>query len=175
MKVLVGVFQPSPRRKPWIAKKLQASALGDHRILHLFRTSIIIEIMRVLSIIFCYLFIQKRQGWKSIYAKHLILLQILEYDWSHKDLRKRAWEMLHSCKVLRTFELLCVFWENPSREKWRKNCTGFSAEFFGFQSVEIFCFAKKTKIKMLTTSSRSLTRIHQCFLRSLVLYFWPVG
>ena len=111
MKVLVGVFQPSPRRKPWIAKKLQASALGDHRILHLFRTSIIIEIMRVLSIIFCYLFIQKRQGWKSIYAKHLILLQILEYDWSHKDLRKRAWEMSSSGKKLSIFEFL-FSWQN---------------------------------------------------------------
>ena len=85
-------------------------------------------------------------------------------------LRKRAWEMLHSCKVLRTFELLCVFWENPSREKWRKNCTGFSAEFFGFQSVQMFCFARKTKIQTLITSSRSLTRIHQRFLKSLGLY-----
>ena len=68
-------------------------------------------------------------------------------------------------------------WENPSKslraaeksqgaaeknkEKVEANCTGFSAEFFGSQSVEMFCFAKKTEIQMLSTSSRSLTRIHQ--------------
>ena len=36
-------------------------------------------------------------------------------------------------------------------------------------SVEMFCFARKTKIHMLTTSSWSLTRIHQRFLKFKVL------
>ena len=60
-------------------------------------------------------------------------------------------------------------WENPSKslraaeksqgpaeknkEKVEATCTGFSAEFFGSQSVEMFCFARKTKNQMLTTSS----------------------
>ena len=35
----------------------------------------------------------------------------------------------------------------------------------------MFCFARKTKIQTLTTSSRSLTRIHQRLLKSLKLYF----
>ena len=75
-----------------------------------------------------------------------------------------------SSKVSRTFEFLFVFlscWENPSKtlraaeksqgvaEKNKEiveaNCTDFSAEFFGSQSVEMFCFARKTKIQMLTT------------------------
>ena len=79
-------------------------------------------------------------------------------------------------------------WENPSKslraaeksqgaaeknkEKVEVNCTGFSAEFFGSQSIEMFCFARKTKIQMLTTSSQSLTRIHQrllLILRTLLL------
>ena len=50
-------------------------------------------------------------------------------------------------------------WENPSKslraaeksqggaeknkETVEANCTGFSAEFFGSQSVEMFCFARK--------------------------------
>ena len=50
-------------------------------------------------------------------------------------------------------------WENPSKssraaekiqdaakknnEKVEANCTGFSAEFFGSQLVEMFCFARK--------------------------------
>ena len=71
-------------------------------------------------------------------------------------------------------------WENPSKslraaeknkEKVEANCTGFSAEFFGSQSVEMFCFARKTKIQMLTTSCRSLTRIHQPLFKSLGLYY----
>jgi hypothetical protein len=36
-----------------------------------------------------------------------------------------------------------------NKEKVEANCTGFSAEFFGSQSVEMFCFAGKTKIQML--------------------------
>ena len=56
-------------------------------------------------------------------------------------------------------------WENPSKflraaEKNKKveaNCTGYSAEFFGSHSVEIFCFTGKTKIQVLTTFSRSFT------------------
>ena len=39
-----------------------------------------------------------------------------------------------------------------NKEKLEANCTGFSAEFFGSQSVEMFCFARKTKIQMLTAS-----------------------
>ena len=91
--------------------------------------------------------------------------------------------------VLRTFEFSQGFEaadKNPSKslraaEKSQENieellrkveakCTGFSAEFFDSQSVEMFCFARKTKIQMLTTSSRSLTRIHQGLLKSLGLY-----
>ena len=36
----------------------------------------------------------------------------------------------------------------------------------------MFCFARKTKIQMLTTSCRSLTRIHQCVHKSLGLRLW---
>ena len=32
-----------------------------------------------------------------------------------------------------------------NKEKVEVNCTGFSAEFFGSQSVEMFCFARKKK------------------------------
>ena len=103
-------------------------------------------------------------------------------------LKKRAQEMSRSGKVSRTFDFLRVFGaaeKKPSKslraaekcqgaaeknkEKIEANCTGFSAEFFDSQSVEMFCFARKTKIQMLTTSSRSLTRIHQCLLKSLGL------
>ena len=74
-----------------------------------------------------------------------------------------------SSKVSWTFELLHDV-ENPSKslraaeksqEKVEANCTGFSAEFFGSQSVEMFCFARKTKIQKLTTFCWSLTWIHQ--------------
>jgi hypothetical protein len=69
--------------------------------------------------------------------------------------------MSRSGKVSRTFELLPVFGAaEKNKEKVEANCTGFSAKFFGSQSAEIFCFARKTKIRMLTTSSQSLTRIH---------------
>ena len=56
------------------------------------------------------------------------------------------------------------------KEKVEANCTGFSAEFFGSQSVEMFGFARKTKIQILTTSCLSLTKIHQLLLKSLGLY-----
>ena len=76
--------------------------------------------------------------------------------------------MSRSCKVSRTFEFLQVFGvaeqsqgaAEKNKEKVEANDTCFSAEFFGSQSVEMFCFARKTKVQMLTTSSRSLTRIH---------------
>ena len=86
-----------------------------------------------------------------------------------------------SGKVLQTFNSFMRFWscwENSSKslraaeknkEKVEANCTGFSAELFGFQSVEIFFLARKTKIQMLTTSSQSLKRIHQCLLKPLGL------
>ena len=64
--------------------------------------------------------------------------------------------MSHSGKVLRKFEFLCIWscWENPSKclrateknkEKVEANCTGFSAELLGFQSVEIFFFGQENK------------------------------
>ena len=68
--------------------------------------------------------------------------------------------MSRSGKVSSSFEFLRVFGAaEKNKEKVEANCTGFSAEFFGSQSVEMFCFARKTKIQMLTTSSQSLTRI----------------
>ena len=62
--------------------------------------------------------------------------------------------MSRSGKVLRTFEFLRVFGAaeknqgaaEKNKEKFEANCTGFSAEFFGSQSVEMFSFARKTKI-----------------------------
>ena len=89
--------------------------------------------------------------------------------------------MSQSGKVSRTFEFLGVFGaaekiqeksfraDEKNKEKVEANCTGFSAEFFGSQSVEMFCFVRKTKIQMLTTSCWSLTRIHQRLLKSLGL------
>ena len=50
----------------------------------------------------------------------------------------------------------------------KKLKSAVSFNFFWF-SVEMFCFDRKTKIQMLTTSSRSL-RIHQRLLKSLGLY-----
>jgi hypothetical protein len=43
------------------------------------------------------------------------------------------------------FELLRK--SKQSQEKVETNGTGFSAEFFGSQLVEMFCFARKTKLK----------------------------
>ena len=54
--------------------------------------------------------------------------------------------MSRSGKVSRTFEFLCVFGAaEKNKQNVEANCTGFSAEFIGSQSVEMFCFAKKTK------------------------------
>ena len=56
--------------------------------------------------------------------------------------------MLHSGKVSRTFEFLLIFGvAEKSQEKVEANGTGFSAEFFGFQSVEISFFPRKQKFK----------------------------
>ena len=86
--------------------------------------------------------------------------------------------MSRTGKVSRKFEFLDVFGTaekskgvtEKNKEKVKANCTGFSAEFFGSQSEEMFCFDRKTKILMLTTSFQSLTRIHQRLLKSLGLY-----
>ena len=62
-------------------------------------------------------------------------------------LKKRAREMSRSSKMSRTFEFLRVFGAaEKNKEKVEANSTGFSAEFFGSQSVETFSFARKTKI-----------------------------
>ena len=52
---------------------------------------------------------------------------------------------LNFCKFL---ELLSKSQEaaEKNKDKVEANCTGVLAEFFGSQSVEIFCFARKTKI-----------------------------
>ena len=85
----------------------------------------------------------------------------------------RSGKMSSTFEFLRVFELLRKSKQSlraaeKSQEKIEEllrkieaKCTGFSAEFFDSQSVEMFCFARKTKMQMLTTSSRSLTRIHQ--------------
>ena len=86
--------------------------------------------------------------------------------------------MSRSSKVSRTFEFLGIFgaaekiqakfkscWE--SREKVKANDTGFSAEFFGSHSVEMFCFARKTKIQMLTTSAGAWYLLGSLFLNNL--------
>ena len=78
-----------------------------------------------------------------------------------------------SAKVWRTFEFLHVFGSSEegqgaaekNKEKFEVNCTGS-------QSVEMFFYARKTKFQLLTTSSRSLTRIHQRLLKSLGLYHY---
>jgi hypothetical protein len=70
-----------------------------------------------------------------------------------------------SSKVLGRFEFLRIFGAaeksqgaaEKNKEKVEANCTGFSAEFFGSQSVEMFCFSRETKIQMFITSSWSLT------------------
>ena len=99
---------------------------------------------------------------------------------SLKDLKKdspRHVTLRQGVKNIWIFVRFWSCWENPSKslraaEKNKKkveaNFTGFSAEFFGSQSVEMFCFAKKNKIQMLTTSSQILTTIHR-LLKSLGL------
>ena len=90
--------------------------------------------------------------------------------------------MSRSGKVSGTFEFLQVFGAaekikqslraaEKRREKVEANGTGFSAEFFGSQSVEMFCFARKTKNQMFTTSCWSLTSLKLSFIKSLRLYF----
>ena len=78
-----------------------------------------------------------------------------------------------SGKVWRTFEFWRVFGAaeksqgaaEKNKEKVEANCTGFSAEFFGSQSVEMFCFARKTKIQMLTNLCWSLFSLRLSFLK----------
>ena len=64
--------------------------------------------------------------------------------------------MSRSGKVSGTFEFLQVFGAaekikqslraaEKSQEKVEANGTGFSAEFFGSQSVEMFCFTREKK------------------------------
>ena len=57
-----------------------------------------------------------------------------------------------------------------NKEKVEANRTGLSAKFFGSQSVEMFYFARKTKIQMLTIACRSLTSLELYYLKSLQLY-----
>ena len=67
--------------------------------------------------------------------------------------------MSRTGKVSRKFEFLDVFGTaekskgvtEKNKEKVKANCSGLSAQFFGSQSVEMFCFARKTKNQMLTT------------------------
>ena len=55
-----------------------------------------------------------------------------------------------------------------NKEKIEASCTGCSAEFFASQSVEMLCFARKTKFQRLTTFCQSLTSL--AFLKELQLY-----
>ena len=75
--------------------------------------------------------------------------------------------MSHSGKVSRTFELIRIFRAaekiqakslraaekrqgvaEKNKEKVEANSTGSSADFFGSQSVEMFCFTRKTKLQI---------------------------
>ena len=71
--------------------------------------------------------------------------------WSCKVVRiqkKRAWETSGYDKVLRTFEFLRVFGAAEKiQAKVEANSTGFLAEFFSSQSVEMFCLPGKQKFK----------------------------
>ena len=70
----------------------------------------------------------------------------------------------------RTFEFLRAFGAAEKiQENVGANGTGFSAEFFGSQSVVMLGFARKTKIQMLTTSCRSLTSLGFSLFKSLLL------
>ena len=90
-------------------------------------------------------------------------------NYSCKDLKKEiAREMSRSGKVSRTFEFLRFFGAAEKiQAKVGANSTGFSAEIFGSQSVQIFCFARKTIIQMLISSCRSLTSLEHSFSQSL--------
>ena len=47
----------------------------------------------------------------------------------------------------RIYEFLPIFGAaEKNEEKIEATCTGFSTEFFGSRSVEMFCCARKTKI-----------------------------
>jgi hypothetical protein len=84
--------------------------------------------------------------------------------------------MSSSGKVSTTFKIVRVFGAaEKNKEKVEAISNGFSAEFFGSQSVEMICFARETKIQILTTSSQCLTRIHQRLLKSLGLYLTNIG
>ena len=88
----------------------------------------------------------------------------------------------HMSFVLTTFEFSLSFWScwGKSRKNWgaaEKNkekieasCTGCSAEFFGSQSLEMLCFARKTKFQRLTTFCQSLTSLGLSFPKELQLY-----
>ena len=60
-----------------------------------------------------------------------------------RTFKKRVLEASGSSKVLRTF---WVFLEllRKLKKKIEAICAGFLAELFGSQSIEIFCFARKT-------------------------------
>ena len=80
-----------------------------------------------------------------------VMSKTLHLCWEHLNFRavfEAAEELLRKAKKK------CGDTEK-NKEKLEANCTGFSAEFFGSQSVEMFCFARKTKIQMLSTSCRS--------------------
>ena len=95
-----------------------------------------------------------------------VMSKTLHLCWEHLNFRavfEAAEELLRKAKKK------CGDTEK-NKEKLEAYCTGFSAEFFGSQSVEMFGFARKTKIQILTTSCWSLTRIHQLLLKSLRLH-----
>jgi len=86
---------------------------------------------------------------------------------------KNIWIFARFLKLLRScWEKSRKTWGDTekNKEKLGANCTGFSAEFFGSQSVEMFGFARKTKIQMLTTSCWSQFSLRLSFLKYLRLY-----
>ena len=128
-----------------------------------------------LSLMLCHIQLQR------IFQSMAILFP--RYGKGMRILKKRAREMSRSDKVSRTFELLHILRTakksqgaaEKNKEKVEVNCTGFSAEFFGSQSAEMFCFARKTKIQILTTSCRSVTFLGLYFLKSLRPYDLPTS
>ena len=90
-----------------------------------------------------------------------VMSKTLHLCWEHLNFRavfEAAEELLRKAKKK------CGDTEK-NKEKLEANCTGFSAEFFGSQSVEMFCFARKTKIQMLTASWLSLISLGLSFLK----------
>ena len=74
-----------------------------------------------------------------------------------------------SSKKLQLFEFSRLFvWNDMLLRKIKQTLKKITT--MAFQSVEWFCLNRKTKIQILTTSSRSLTRIYQRLLKSLGLY-----